>query len=142
MVGLGETKDEVVAVMQDLREHQDFLDALGRLIQRFRAAEFDSSRSQFTGSLDILEQLHRARDEHDIERLWDKIRSAQRWGPTVMERVTDVAQHPLTQVLINAMAHAAGSALEQHARRAGKRRSRGGAWSGGWDSSGGWKRRR
>lgn len=133
---------------RDLSSMQQTLNNLGRLIQRFRAAKFDSSRSQFVGSLDILEDLDRAIDHHEIDGMWDRIRKAQRWGPTAMEQMTRVATHPMTQVLINAMAHAAGAALEQHARRAGDRRGRrrpewGGSWSGTWggDSSG-WYRRR
>lgn len=138
---------------RDLTEMQATLDNLGRLIQRFRAAKFDSARSQFVGSLDILEDLDRAIDSNDIDSMWDRIRKSQRWGPTAMEQVTRVATHPMTQVLINAMAHAAGSALEQHARRAGARRGGGrrsgrdrqwgDSWSGTWggDSSG-WYRKR
>ena len=127
---------------RDLQDYQGFMDALGRLIQRFRAAQFDSSRSQFTASLDVTEELHRARSERDVERLWERIRKSQRWGPTAVEQLTKVASHPLTQILINAMAHAAGGALEQHARRAGRRRSSGSPWSSGWDSSSHHKRRR
>jgi hypothetical protein len=129
---------------RDLDRMGAFLEDLGRLIQRFRAAKFDSSRSQFVGSLDVFDAVERASEDNDIEDLWKRVRDAQRWGPTVIERVTKVASHPLTQVLINAMAHAAGGAMENHARRAGRRRSqrdsswRGGSWS--WDSSGGWKR--
>ena len=116
-----------------LRDHQDMLDAMGRLIQRFRSAGFDSSRSQFEGTLDLADLLYRCRDARDIDRVWGRIQDAQRWGPTVMERVTEVAQHPLTQVLLNAAAHAAGAALEQKMRRAGRRRYRSSSWSG--DSS-------
>ena len=130
----------------DIREHQEYLDALGRMIQQFRASEFNSSRSQFVGSLDLVEELYRGRDARDVDELWEKIRQSQRWGPTAVEQLTKVATHPLTQILINAMAHAAGGALENHARRAGYRRSRGGGWSGGfgssWDSSSGNFRRR
>jgi hypothetical protein len=133
---------------RDLTKMQQTLDNLGRLIQRFRAAKFDSARSQFVGSLDILADLDRAIDNDDIDWMWDRIRKAQRWGPTAMEQVTRIATHPMTQVLINAMAHAAGAALAQHASRAGHRRERrgpqwGDSWSGTWggDSSG-WYRRR
>lgn len=132
----------------ELSQMQQTLDNLGRLIQRFRAAKFDSSRSQFVGSLDIADDLDRAIDNNDVDWMWDRIRQAQRWGPTAMEQVTRIATHPMTQVLINAMAHAAGAALEQHARRAGHRRAKrgpqwGDSWSGTWggDSSG-WYRRR
>ena len=125
-----------------LHDYQEFQDELGRLIQRFRAAEFDSGRSQFIATFDVIEQLHRCRDADDVGDLWGKIREAQRRGPTAVERITEVAQHPLTQILVNAMAHAAGGALQGHARRAGRRRSRGSSWSVDWDSSSGSRRRR
>ena len=128
---------------------QTFLEDLGKLVQRFRSAGFDSSRSQFVGSLDIVEELNRARSVGDAELLWERIRSNQRWGPTAMEKITAVATHPMTQVLINAMAHAAGGALQDHARRAGRRRNGGygggrGQWGGSWSggSSSSWGRRR
>ncbi|TWT53863.1 hypothetical protein Pla22_14970 [Rubripirellula amarantea] len=136
---------------EDLTRMQSFLEGFGRLIQRFRAAGFDSSRSQFVGSLDILEELGRARSEGDIEMLWQRIRSDQRWGPTAIEKITAVATHPMTQVLLNAMAHAAGGAMEAHARRAGQRRRDSGPWDhrakgsskwGGDSSSGNYGRRR
>ena len=139
------TDDKMDAIADGVRQHherlvrqQRFLEDLGRLIQRFRTAEFDSARSQFVGSLDILEELDRARDAGDAEVLWQRIRGSQRWGPSTMDRITSVATHPVTQVLINAMAHAAGSAFESHARRAGERRRHGGdAWNGPW-GSGSW----
>jgi len=126
----------------EIRDRQEYLDALGRMLQQFRSSQFDSSRSQFVGTLDIIETLHRGRDARDVDRLWDDLRQSQRWGPTAMEKITKVATHPLTQVLINAMAHAAGGAMRDHARRAGHRRSRGSSWSGGFGSSSGNYRRR
>ena len=124
---------------------QEMVDALGRLIQRFRTAGYDSSRAQFLGSMDVVQELHRASDERDVEDLWDEIRRAHSWGPTTMDKITKVATHPMTQVLINAMAHAAAGAMSDHARRAGHRRGRrstrwrhgSGSGSGGWfgDSS-------
>ncbi|MEM0924690.1 MAG: hypothetical protein AAGJ83_01510 [Planctomycetota bacterium] len=98
------------------------VDAMGRFIQRFRASNFDSARSTFLPSVDVIDALHRVRTERDVEDLWDRLRKAQRWGPTFGEKVTGVAAHPVTQVLIGAMAHAAGSAMSQHAKRAGRRR--------------------
>ena len=105
-----------------LARHQSFLEELGRVLQRFRSAGFDSGRSQFVGSLDLMEELDRARDAGDADSLWQRLRSNQRWGPTAMEKISAIAAHPMTQVLINAMAHAAGGAMEAHARRAGDRR--------------------
>ncbi len=100
---------------------QSFLEDLGRLIQQFRSAGFDSSRSQFVGTLDIMSELDRAIEAGHTGMMWNEIRSAQRWGPTAMEQITRVATHPMTQVLINAMAHAAAGALQEHARQAGRR---------------------
>jgi hypothetical protein len=124
-----------------LDQMQGMLDALGRLIQRFRTAGYDSSRAQFVGTLDVVEELRRAVNEHDVENLWQEIRAAHSWGPSTMDKITKVATHPMTQVLINAMAHAAVDAMSNHARRAGHRRGTryprwhrsAGAWSG--DSS-------
>ncbi len=145
---LDQLQDAVSDRRMELQRMQQTLENLGRLIQRFRAANFDSSRSQFVGSLDILEDLDRAIHEGEIDWIWDRIRDSQRWGPTALEQVERIATHPMTQVLINAMAHAVGGALAQHARRAGHRRGRrgpqwGGSWSGTWggDSSG-WYRTR
>ena len=129
---------------QEIHQVQTVLDALGRMIQRFRAAEFDSSRSQFVGTFDVIDDIHRAQSESDVEEIWNRIRKSQRWGPTIGEKITHVATHPVTQVLISAMAQAAGAAMRDHARRAGRRRYRGGSWHGG-SSSGdffGRKRRR
>lgn len=147
-IEIGALENEARRRARDLDRMGSFLEDLGRLIQRFRAAKFDSSRSQFVGSLDVFDAVQRAGEDNDIEDLWKRVRDAQRWGPTAIERVTQVASHPLTQVLINAMAHAAGGAMENHARRAGRRRAQrnssrnssrgGGSWS--WDSSSGWKR--
>lgn len=107
----------------ELDQMHSYLEELGRLIQRFRAAQFDSSRSQFVGSLDLLDEVERAQEANDIRLLWKRIRNAQRWGPTAVEQVTQVATHPLNQVVINAMAYAAGRALGSFARRAGDRRA-------------------
>ncbi len=140
---IGKLDRETARHRDELDEMQSMLDAMGRLIQQFRAAQFDSSRSQFVGTLDVVDELYRARTEDDIRNAWERIRQAQRWGPTAMEKVTRVATHPMTQVLINAMAHAAGAALESHARRAGNRRARSDTnWQRDWDSSSGnWRRR-
>lgn len=118
-----------------IRSQQDVMDELGRLIQRFRAAGFDAGRCHFVGTLDVLGELARADDDDDVEDIWSDIRRAQRWGPSTMDKITNVATHPMTQVLINAMAHAAGAAMSDHARRAGRRRrSRQSPWSSGfWD---------
>ncbi len=139
---IGELSDAANAGQKRIAQTQRFLEDLGRVIQQFRAAEFDSSRSQFVGTLDLQGTLFRAYEAGDADVVWQELRAAQRWGPTVGEQITAVATHPMTQILINAMAHAAGGALQQHARNAGRRhsqrdRSRGGSWGGSWDSSSG-----
>ncbi|MEM9828127.1 MAG: hypothetical protein AAF958_16160 [Planctomycetota bacterium] len=133
----------------DLLNRQKALGDLGRLIQQFRTAGFDSSRSQFVGSLDVFGEVDKVIRRGDMESLWQVIRSSQRWGPTMMEKIGNAARHPATQVLINAMAHAVGGALVERSRGAGSRRRRGnwgggnwggGSWGGSWgawhDSSG------
>ncbi|MEM9586390.1 MAG: hypothetical protein AAGA03_03840 [Planctomycetota bacterium] len=117
---------------QESRQHhrmttqlQKILDAAGRVIQSFRASGFDSGRSQFSGSVDVAGELARAQHESDVDRLWDQLRRDHQLGPSTMDQITKVATHPMTQVLINAMAHAAGGALRHQARRAGRRRRRG-----------------
>lgn len=139
LLGIDAEIDDLEDSAKDRRRHirsqQEVMDGLGRLIQRFRAAGFDAGRCHFVGSLDVLGELARADDERDVEEIWSDIRRAQRWGPSTMEKITNVATHPMTQVLINAMAHAAGAAMSGHARRAGRRRrSRQSPWvSGPWD---------
>ena len=130
---------------QDVGEMQRCLESLGRMIQRFRASKFDSGRSQFLDSASVIDDLMRATTEQDIEYVWDKVRKSQRWGPTLGEKITNVATHPVTQVIVSAMAQAAGAAMQEHARRAGQRRydrSRHGnaPWFG--DSSDNYRRRR
>lgn len=105
----------------NMREMQGCIESIGRLIQRFRASKFDSSRSQFLPSVDVLGDLDQARSGRDIEEVWQRIRRAQRWGPTLGQQIENVAASPVTQVLISAMAQAAGAAMRDHAQRAGRR---------------------
>ncbi|MCO8123850.1 hypothetical protein NHH03_19045 [Stieleria sp. TO1_6] len=119
---LDDLDDHTRSYQDDLREMQRCVDAVGRLMQRFRAAKFDAARSQFQSSVDVIGDLHRATSDDDVEQLWDRIRRGQRWGPSLGEQLTSVATHPVTQVLVSAMAQAAGAAMSGHARRAGHRR--------------------
>lgn len=111
-----------------MRSGQEVLEAVGRLTQRFRASGFDRGNCRFSDSLDIAGQLDRARNAADVEELWNSVRRSQSWGPTTMDKITSVATHPMTQVMINAMAHAAAGAMSGHARRAGQRGRRGRGW--------------
>ncbi len=154
------TDDQIVARLQGIdssidrldslsreRRHsldamQSYLEGLGQLIQQFRLAQFDSARAQFIGSFDLQDELSQIHDARGLDDLWARIRRAQRWGPSTMDQIAQVAQHPMTQILINAMAHAAAGALSQHARNAGHRRaSSPSRSSGGKRGSGGFQNR-
>lgn len=141
--------DETRNFQNKLRDMQGCVEAMGRLVQRFRASKFDADRSQFLPSINVIDDLHRVSNEKDIEDLWSRMRRAQRWGPTLGDQITGIATHPVTQVLVGAMAQAAGSAMRGHAHRAGRRRYQSprrsfGKWSGdsSSDSYYGKKRRR
>lgn len=134
------TDDQIVARIQGVEERLDDLDqetrqyhddtrdmqrcneGLGRLLQRFRASKFDAARSQFLPSVDVLEDLHRAKNEADIDDLWKRLRRAQRWGPSLSQQLGHVASNPITQVLMGAMTQATSAKMRGHADRAGKRR--------------------
>ncbi len=114
-----------------LNAMQSSLEGLGRMIQQFRLAEFDSERAQFIGSFDLNDELSQVRDASDLDDVWVRVKRAQRWGPSTMDHIVKVAQHPMTQILVNAMAHAAAGALSGYARNAGSRRNSGSGRSGG-----------
>lgn len=106
-----------------LDEIQSFLDGLGRVIQRFRAAQFDSARSNFLDSLNIDEEVAQAHEQGDVDVLWKRIRAAQRWGAADEGVATPVAVNPMHQVLVNAMTQSAGDDHAEPARRASDRRA-------------------
>ncbi len=146
--------DEMQRMGAEVRQRQQLithltghLQAVGEIISRFRAAGFDSQRAQFGGSEDIVEELSLARDgRDDYDQIWQRLRRSHRWGPSAVDQFTRVATHPMTQVLINAMAHAAAGALQAQARQAGQRRSTSRpSWNGGGQSGrrsgGGWSNR-
>ncbi len=99
-----------------------FLEDLGRLIQRFRAAEFDSARSEFVDSFKLDDELQIARDHLKVDRLWKRLRKAQRWSSMVGSPFKRGSTNTLSQLLPDAMARAAGDSLSEQARRAGMRR--------------------
>ncbi len=109
---------------EELKQGQETYQAMGRLIQRFRASGYDRPRCQFSDEFDLPGMLSRIVTPADVDSAWDSIRRAQNWGPTAMDRATAVATHPIAQVLVNAMAHAAAGAMSEHARRAGQRSNR------------------
>lgn len=107
---------------QKLDAMQTYLEQLGLLIQKFRMSKFDSAQCQFVGSLDLVDELASVRGARDMDDVWMKIQRAQQWGPSTMDKIAAVARHPMTQILVNAMAYAAANALSDHARNAGRRR--------------------
>lgn len=102
------------------KQKQHVIEELGRVIQRFRAAHFDSMRSHFLETLSIDEELAYTEDAEDARKLWQKIRRSQRWGDHESE--DDAGGSSLKQVLVNAMGKAAGDERGDDARRAGARR--------------------
>jgi chromosome segregation ATPase len=135
---MDELGDQVRQRQQRIEALTSHLQSIGSVISRFRAAGFDSSRAQFSGSVDVVEQLRSVRNGRgNYEDVWQHLRRSHRWGPSAADQFVRVATHPMTQVLINAMAHAAAGALESQARQAGERRSRSGSsrsqspWGGG-----------
>ena len=102
------------------KQKQDVIEEIGRVIQRFRAAHFDSVRSRFLTTLSIDEEITETEDAEDARKLWQKIRRAQRWGDHESEE--DAGGLSLKQVLVNAMGKAAGDERGDDARRAGYRR--------------------
>jgi hypothetical protein len=119
---IGKLDEDARRRRSELDQRQWFLGELAKLLQRFRAAQFDSSRSQFVGSLDIRDEVRLAQEDRDIERLWKCIRSAQRWG-SIAAQQSPAAPAPLAQLLVNAMTQATAGSPESHARRAGERRA-------------------
>lgn len=121
-----------------IEQSTNHLQAIGSLISRFRSAGFDSARAQFNGSDDVTEELSSARDGNgNYEDVWQRLRRSHRSAPSAVDQFTQIATHPMTQVLINAMAHAAAGALQARARQAGERRSSSGSNRGGGNAFGG-----
>lgn len=119
---------EAAARQQRIEWLDRHLAAVSQFHHRFRAAGFDSSRSYFDDSLNLAGDLSLALEGRDsVDTIWQRMQQRQRFAPSSLETagstITRAAGHPLTQVLIHAMAHAASHALSDHARRAGGRRS-------------------
>jgi len=116
--------DQVRQRQQTVARLTQHLQSVGTIINRFRAAGFDSQRAEFDGSVDVAGELHAALEgPGDYEGLWQRLRKSQRWTPPPVNRLTQVATHPMTQVLISAMAVAAAGALQAQARQAAQRRA-------------------
>lgn len=121
-----QVNDQVSQRQKKVAALTDHLQSIGTLINRYRAAGFDTGRATFNSSLDVTSELRMARDGGgSFEAVWQKLRGSHRWGATTMDQITQVATHPMTQVLINAMAHAAAGSMQSQARDAGRRRASG-----------------
>ncbi|WP_417746453.1 hypothetical protein [Rosistilla oblonga] len=112
---------------RQLKEAEDFAESIDYLVQQFQRARFDDSRSYFDDKLNIRESLSRLADGRERpDLLWQHIRRHQHTAPNWYEensrRVVNAANSPMGQILLQTMAHAAGAALRENARRAGSRR--------------------
>ena len=121
-------KTDSIARQQRIDWLDRFLGELAQFQHRFRAADFDSSRSQFDASLNLQHELAMAREGRDtIDSVWQRMRRRQRFVASSFARagngLNEVVRHPMTQVLVQAMATAAAQQMSQHARRAGQRYS-------------------
>ena len=114
----------------ELQQKVEWLDKhlaeLGQFQQRFRSARYDSSQSEFEGTFDLERDVRLVREGREsLEGVWTKLRRYQRFAPSSLETagsgLARAASHPLTQVLIHAMANAASSGMADHAKRAGGR---------------------
>lgn len=130
----------------------DRADGLDRVVQRFVAGSYDAGRSLFDDRFDARQWAdHFLAGKIDEGTLWQQIQSQQSWAPAIVTRagntVSDLAASPWTQVMLEAMAQAAGAAARGMAQDAVRRRSRHsrnsdwGGFGGGIDwgnSSGNW----
>ncbi len=123
--------EEMAQVSEQVRHRQQVvgfltqhLQSLGTLINRYRAAGFDSARALFTSHFDVLSELRQVREGRgSYEAFWQRLRKSHRWGPSPMDRAAEVAASPMTQILIHAMIEAAGAAMQSQVRQAGRRRA-------------------
>ena len=109
---------------QSVAEAESVHAALGRLVQRFRAARYDTGRSVFSGRLDLDSRLQRLQTEAEVDDLWRAIRRMHDEGPGLGERAADLADNPMAVVLAGAMASAAGEAVRRRTDRAVSRRKK------------------
>jgi chromosome segregation ATPase len=117
---------DAIARQQRIQWLDRYLGELGHFLQRFRAANFDSSRSTFDASLNLAHELAMVREGREtFENVWRRLRHRQRFVASTYEQIggglSSAARNPMTQVLVSAMAQSATHALSNHARRAGQR---------------------
>ncbi|WP_164101592.1 coiled-coil domain-containing protein [Candidatus Laterigemmans baculatus] len=117
---------QAVARQQRLLALNRHLSELGYFHQRFCAADFDSRRSLFPDSFDLVGELERVRQGDDsIDLVWQRMRRRQQFHSAVR------SDSPLPEVLVSAMAQAAEAEMSGYARRAATRwtHSHRGGWS-------------
>ncbi len=105
---------------------------LAELARRFRAAEYDSSRSMFPPNLDLTEYLSRyLRGSMSIDAIWNLLQQHQEFAPTWAEqhggRSRSVIDSEFGYVMMRVLAEVAGAVISHSMRGGGG----GGGWSGG-----------
>ncbi|MEZ6052837.1 MAG: hypothetical protein R3C02_15865 [Planctomycetaceae bacterium] len=119
---------QVVAISSTYRNLEEQASGLDFVLRRYQQSNFDSERSSFENGFDVDEYIDRFRKGvTDKDSLWQSIRSRQDFAPTWIEQTaggaSNVLEHPLAQVLAQAMVQAAGAALQQSANRSVTRRT-------------------
>lgn len=116
---------QAVAREQRIAWLNQHLSELGYFHQRFCSAGFDSVRSLFHDSLDLLRELERVRERDDsIDLVWQRMRRRQQFSPPLRSTTgadSPRGDSPLPQVLVSAMARGASPAMSGYARRAATR---------------------
>jgi chromosome segregation ATPase len=104
------------------------LGSLQELAQRFRAAEFDSRRSEFQRDFDIQRLLSELLDGRiGVDKAWSVMREYQQFVPTLQDQhrdvdLSDVLDSDFSHVLFGVLADVAGHALRNAAYRGMQRR--------------------
>jgi hypothetical protein len=130
---MNELKPRIAQGSLDGKLADDLAQGAELVVSRFRQNNFDSDRSSFSESLNLNAELARYRDGLlKPEELWQTIRRQQQFEPTQAEVLATGAAHTMAQVLsdpvmsrvlVNAMGHVAGAALNALAQSSVERRA-------------------
>ena len=117
-----------LADLADRRKAADRIQqGLDRVVRKYREANYDSDRGLFE-SFDHRGELARFEEGAiDADDLWRAIQSAQKFRPSWVQETTstglEMASSPAGRVILNALLHIAGAALQEAAYRGVRRRS-------------------
>lgn len=137
---LDEARDESEKLHPELAAKRGRARDLGKLLQQFRRAEFDSQRSTFASRLDIGRRVEEfVAGSVSAGQLWDELRSHHEFEPTWSEREWQGADPggmgrggEFSHVLLHVLAEAAGAAIrhaaDHHARQSQSRSGRSEPW--------------